>query len=130
MEQTAPSRRDLPCHTDLAHNDPTAASAADATCGAEGGGVPSDHISLNVAIPTWDGERRLINEMWRMQKGQQIATCELWTHPDGGELRLVVDGRVKVADVNHQGFVIDVLIFSWIERMHLRSWRELRDASS
>jgi hypothetical protein len=92
--------------------------------------VASEDISLNIEIPEWNGERRLVGEMWRMRRGEHVARCELWTHPDGGKLRLVVDDRVQLAEVSHQGFVIGVLIFSWMERMHLRGWRELQDASS
>ena len=37
--------------------------------------------------------------MWKLQKGQCVAQCELWRHPLGWEVRCDVDGELVQAAV-------------------------------
>jgi hypothetical protein len=75
-------------------------------------------------IPAWDGVSRQVAELWRMQKNGQSAICSIWTHPEGGELRLTVDGRLRQVDVTHHLFALPIVALAWKERWHwLKGWR-------
>jgi len=39
----------------------------------------------------WRGVPRAIGLVWRLHQRGYVATCVLWNHPDGLELRLTVD---------------------------------------
>ena len=45
-----------------------------------------------INLPQFDGTPREMGEVWTLRKGIRMATCHLWTHPKGGEIRLTLDG--------------------------------------
>ena len=53
-------------------------------------------LSLNsgasINVPMWNGTPKECGEVWTLRKGERVASCHLWTHPLGGEVRLTVDG--------------------------------------
>ena len=53
--------------------------------------------NMSIKIPAWDGGRREVSELWRMQENAHVAVCSLWTNPEGGEIRLTIDGRCSSA---------------------------------
>jgi hypothetical protein len=78
-------------------------------------------------IPEWDGTRREVGELWRMQKDGHVAVCSVWTHPEGAELRLTVGGGVKQTDSTHHVFALSVVAHAWRERFHwLKGWNDCR----
>jgi hypothetical protein len=60
--------------------------------------------NMSIEIPEWDGVRRKVAALWRMQKNAHVAICSLWVNPEGAELRLTVDGKVQLTDVSHHLF--------------------------
>ncbi len=43
--------------------------------------LPYDNVSIET--PPWSGVPRYVAELWRMHKGDDVAVCTVWTHPDG-----------------------------------------------
>ena len=43
--------------------------------------------NVSIEIPEWDGVRREVAELCRLQNNAHIAVCSLWTNPEGAELR-------------------------------------------
>jgi hypothetical protein len=46
-----------------------------------------------ITIQQWNGTARDLGELWTLRKGSRVASCHLWTHPKGGEVRLTVDAE-------------------------------------
>jgi hypothetical protein len=44
--------------------------------------------------PEWRGSSERVGQWWRLTKGSRAVTCDIWTHPLGGELRCEVDGEM------------------------------------
>ena len=42
----------------------------------------------------WRGYSERVGQWWRLTKGSRAVTCDIWTHPLGGELRCDVDGEM------------------------------------
>jgi hypothetical protein len=42
----------------------------------------------------WRGYSERVGQWWRLTKGSRAVTCDIWTHPLGGELRCEVDGEM------------------------------------
>jgi len=63
-------------------------------------------------------------ELWRMQKDGHAAVCSVWTHPDGGELRLTVDGKLRQSEATPYLYTLPIVALAWKERWHwLKGWR-------
>ena len=79
--------------------------------------------NMSMEIPAWDGVRREIAELWRLQNHAHVAVCSLWTNPEGAELRLTVDGKVQLSDVSHHLFALPIVALAWRERYHwIKGW--------
>jgi hypothetical protein len=77
----------------------------------------------SVETPAWDGVPRQVAELWRMQKGVHVAICALWTHADGAELRLMVDGKLRASDASHHTWALEIVALGWRERLEwLNGW--------
>jgi len=57
----------------------------------------------SINLPEWDGQAREAGEVWTLRKGTRVATCHLWTHPNGGEIRLTVDGEWNRGEAGRDG---------------------------
>jgi hypothetical protein len=80
--------------------------------------------NMSIEIPEWDGVRREVAELWRMQKNAHVAVCSVWTNPDGAELRLTVDGKVLLTEVSDHLFALPIVALAWRERYHwVKGWR-------
>jgi len=51
-----------------------------------------------------------------LQKGVHVAICALWSHPDGAELRLTVDGKLRASDATHHTWALPIVAHGWKER--------------
>ena len=52
-----------------------------------------------------------------------LAVCEAWTHPDGWELRLIVDGQgLPVSTVLQSGDEMKALIETWRAALLKTGW--------
>ena len=48
----------------------------------------------------------------------------MWTHPDGAELRLTVNGEIKQTDATHHVFALATVALAWQERrQRMKGWR-------
>jgi hypothetical protein len=75
-----------------------------------------DFDGRHIVIPSWDGVSRQVAEVWRMPKGGRSAVCSVWTHPEGAELRLTVDGKLQQMEATHHLFLLPTLALAWRER--------------
>ena len=79
---------------------------------------------MSIEIPPWSGVPRSFAELWRMHKGDDVAVCAVWTHPDGAELRLTVNGEIQQTDATHHVFALSTVALAWKERWHwMKGWR-------
>ena len=70
------------------------------------------------------GVPRYVVELWQMHKGDDVAVCAVWTHPDGAQLRLTVNGEIKRTDATHDVFALSTVALAWQERWHwMKGWR-------
>jgi hypothetical protein len=77
----------------------------------------------DITIPPWDGVERHVAELWRLRKGTRVAVCLLWTHPEGAQLRLVVDGKLRASDATHHTWALPIIALAWKERPQwLQGW--------
>ena len=84
-----------------------------------GAPVSHDEIDMSIQVPAWDGTSRLVKELWRIEEDGHVASCSVWTHAEGGELRLTVDGFVRRRDVTHHTFALPIVALAWQERWPL-----------
>lgn len=83
-----------------------------------------DDDNPTVEIPAWDGVPRFVAELWRLTKDHRSAVCSVWTHPEGGELRVTVDGELQLAEATPHTFVLPTLALAWKERWHwMHGWQ-------
>jgi hypothetical protein len=79
---------------------------------------------MSIEIPAWTGIPQYVAELWRMHKGDDVAVCAVWTHPDGAQLRLTVNGAIKQTDATHHVFALSTVALAWQERWHwMKGWR-------
>jgi hypothetical protein len=50
-------------------------------------------------LPRWTGTPALLGTVWTLHKGSRSATCEVWSHPLGWELRLSTDAEFVRSEV-------------------------------
>ena len=83
-----------------------------------------EYDGQQIPVPRWDGQSRQVAELWRMQKGDHVAVCSVWTHPEGGELRLTVDGKLRQAEATHHVFALSTVALTWQEWWSwMKGWR-------
>jgi len=46
----------------------------------------------HVNIPAYRDRPRELGEVWTLRKDGRVASCHLFTHPIGGEVRVTVNG--------------------------------------
>jgi len=60
-------------------------TSAESAAGAAG----MSEYGASINLPEWDGRPRSVEDVWTLHKGTRVAVCTLWTHPKGGEIRLI-----------------------------------------
>ena len=73
-----------------------------------------------VNFPPWNGDPRHVGEVWALRKAGRVATCHLWTHPPGGEVRLDVDGEWQRGEAGRNALVD--LALEWMEQFQWKGW--------
>ena len=51
-----------------------------------------------------------------------MASCHLWTHPLGGEVRLEVDGDWVRGETQREGLALVDLALAWKAQFHGKGW--------
>lgn len=75
--------------------------------------------------PIWDGKPIYLSDTFRLKKGDRTATCELWTHEFGWELRLKtgVAGELPRTQVCRSEEEVLSTTEQWKAAMVERGWR-------
>ena len=76
----------------------------------------------SINIPEWDGHVRACGEVFRLQKGSRVAVGELWTHPYGGEVRVMVDGELVRSEAKRDGRALLNLALDWKHQFQEKGW--------
>ena len=72
--------------------------------------------------PDWTGEPVRLGPMWTLAKGRRTATCELWTHQLGWELKLASGATLLQSQVcRAQDDVLDTHE-AWKAAMRAKGW--------
>ena len=66
-----------------------------------------------VAMPMWDDVPRNIAELRWMPNGLQVAVCSIWTHPEGAELRMMIDDKLRMVWATHHTWLLSTLALGW-----------------
>ncbi len=75
-----------------------------------------------VTLPPWDGRAREMGELWTLRKGSRVAVCDLWTHPSGGEARVMVDGEWQRGEAGRDGLALVDLALEWKKQFQAKGW--------
>lgn len=78
----------------------------------------SDHASINV--PMWNGTPKECGEV--CTQGERVASCHLWTHPLGGEVKLTVDGAWVRGESRPHGAELVALALDWRNQFEGKGW--------
>ena len=74
----------------------------------------------------WNGPEQLPDGFQAiMPRGPRTmtATCEVWTHPVGWELRLIIDGGTLMATVVASASEMRALVAAWRAAMQKHGWQ-------
>jgi hypothetical protein len=81
---------------------------------------PRPGASLNV--PMWNGAPKECGDVWTLRKGERVASCRLWTHPLGGEVRLEVDGLWCRGETHREGLALLDVAMAWRSQFEGKGW--------
>ena len=82
--------------------------------------MTDQHLNL----PPWDGRSRPVAFVWRLAKGRHYATCKLWTHPIGAELRITTAREFVRSEAGQDALVLIELAERWRQRWEEKGWKE------
>ena len=80
-------------------------------------------LGASISIPEFDGIPREVAEVWTLGKGSRVASCHLWTHPKGGEIRLTVDGEWHRGEALGDGLALVDLALEWKDGFIRKGWQ-------
>ena len=69
------------------------------------------------------GGQRKLGDVFVLSKGKRQATCELWSHPIGWELRMKAAGRLLAAKVCRTREDVFDVYDEWKATMMSSGWR-------
>jgi hypothetical protein len=75
-----------------------------------------------VNIPPFCNRPKPCGELWTLTKEGRRATCHLYTHPVGGEVRVSVDGEVLRSEAP-DGLALVDLGLEWRAQFEQEGWR-------
>ena len=73
--------------------------------------------------PEWNGTPGEQAKARRLQKGVHEASCSIWSHPLGWELRLMIDGEHRTEAFRDDRWVIEVAK-EWQTQFRAKGWTE------
>jgi hypothetical protein len=76
-----------------------------------------------VNIPQWNGRPYDCGEVFRLQKNGHEAVCTLWSHPIGGEVRVLVDGELWCSEAKRDGAALVDLALEWKQQFEAKGWQ-------
>jgi len=75
-----------------------------------------------LTFPEYHGSPTHIDNMWTLRKGEHSATCTLWTHPIGAEIRVTVDGEWHRSQAERDPLKLFDLSNEWRESFVGKGW--------
>ena len=75
-----------------------------------------------VNIPEYWERPQHVSQIWRLSKGRHFATCELWTHPVDGEIRIEVSGEFVRSEAGRDGLALIELALQWRKQFLEKGW--------
>jgi hypothetical protein len=75
-------------------------------------------------LPEYHDRPKRIDGVWTLHKGKHTATCELWTHPIGGEIRLEAAGEFQRSEAGRDGLKLIDLAMEWKQQFVVKGWSE------
>jgi hypothetical protein len=75
-----------------------------------------------INIPEWNGHARKCGELWTLRKGKRVASCHLFTHPLGGEVRVEVDGEMIRTQAGRDGMTLVNFGLEWKQQFQEKGW--------
>jgi hypothetical protein len=73
-------------------------------------------------VPPWHGQARSVAFVWRLTKGKNHATCELWTHPIGAELRVEAGGEFQRSEAGRDPLALIETAAAWKAQFQEKGW--------
>ena len=64
-----------------------------------------------------------MGEVWTLGKGTREASCHLWTHPKGGEVRLTVDDEWHRGEALADKLALLDVALEWRKQFEAKGWR-------
>jgi hypothetical protein len=78
--------------------------------------------SYSSNLPPYNGQPERAVRVWWLKKGRKQVTCELWSHPIGGELRVEVDGELLRSEASRDiGVLVDRSV-EWERSFAEKGW--------
>ncbi len=74
-------------------------------------------------LPEWHGAPIRLQVVWRLVKKGRKATCELWSHQLGWELRLEAGGGMLRSEVFRDQEAVFTAMTDWRDRLSEKGWR-------
>ena len=75
-------------------------------------------------FPEYYDRPKRIDGVWNLHKGKHTATCELWTHPIGGEIRLEAAGEFVRSEAGRDGLTLIDLANEWRGQFLEKGWTQ------
>ena len=73
-------------------------------------------------IPEYYQRPQHVSQVWQLRKGKRFATCELWTHPVGGEVRIEAAGEFVRSEAGRDGLALIDLAMEWRTQFLEKGW--------
>ena len=73
-------------------------------------------------FPEYDERPQRVDQCWQLRKGNKTATCELWTHPVGAEVRVEAGGEFLQSEAGRDGFALMNKANEWREAFIAKGW--------
>jgi hypothetical protein len=78
-----------------------------------------------VKIPEYWQRPKQVARLWSLHKGRRTSTCELWTHPVGGEIRVEVSGDEFVrSEAGRDGLALIDNANEWRQQFEAKGWTQ------
>jgi hypothetical protein len=75
-----------------------------------------------VKIPEYYERPQRVFGVWTLRKNKRKATCELWTHPIGGEIRVETAEEFVRSEAGRDGLTLIELANEWRQAFIEKGW--------
>jgi hypothetical protein len=75
-----------------------------------------------INIPPFYDRPKEAGEVWTLRKDGRVASCNLWTHPIGGEVRVTVNGELVRGEANRDSLTLVDRGLEWKAQFQEKGW--------